>query len=95
VGDGRVLTIRLIGKVVNILEQQEEGVAITGPQTDYPSEMEWELLRAHMKNVDLKALVELSGSDERRLREYRQGVRVPKRERIEKIAEALAEILGG
>jgi hypothetical protein len=67
----------------------------TDPQADYPSEIEWELLRAQLKNVDPKALAELSGIDKRRLREYRQGVRVPKRERVKKIVEALAEILSG
>ena len=65
------------------------------PQAVYPSEVERELLRRHLKKVDLKALAQLSGIDERRLREYRQGVRVPKPERAEKIAEALAELLDG
>jgi hypothetical protein len=91
----RVLTVRLIGKETNLLEQQEEGVLVTDPQAVYPCSSEWELLRRHLKNVDLKTLAELSGIDERRLREYRQGARVPKRERVEKIVEALGELLDG
>jgi transcriptional regulator with XRE-family HTH domain len=65
------------------------------PQAVYPCRSEWALLRAHLKKVDLRALAELSGIAERRLRDYRQGARVPKRERVETIAEALAELLGG
>jgi transcriptional regulator with XRE-family HTH domain len=68
-------------------------VVIGDPQAICESPAEWDLTRSRMESVDLSELAKLSGLDPRRLREYRQGDRRPKRDRFARIVEALTRIL--
>jgi hypothetical protein len=91
----RVFTIRFIGKETNLLEQQEEGVAITDPQAVYSYEMELELLRAHLEEVSIRELAERSGVSQRMLRDVRAGRRRLSAQRLDAVVEVLAELLDG
>jgi transcriptional regulator with XRE-family HTH domain len=93
----RVLTIRLIGKETNLLEQQEKGVALTDPQAVYSYEMELELLRVHLEegSVSIRELAERSGVSQKMLRDVREGKRRLSARRLEAAIEALGELLDG
>ncbi len=65
-----------IGKETNLLERQEEGVALCEPQTVYWSTSDWETLRPWLDRVPLAELSKLTGIPERTLRSYRLGERV-------------------
>ena len=84
-----------IGKETNLIEQQEEGVLLTDPQAVYPGGGEWEAIRPWLDRVPLAELSKRTGVDERRLREYRQGRRRPRAERVEAIAKALTRMRSG
>ena len=79
---------------VHVLREEEtEGVALCEPQTVYWSASDWETLRPWLDRVSLAELSDLTGIDQRRLREYRQGKRKPPAERVERMAEALTRLL--
>jgi hypothetical protein len=90
----RVLTVRLIGKETNLLEQQEDGVLITDPLAVYPSNVEGELLRRRLGEVSIPELAERSGVSERMLRSVRDGSRRPSPATVEAVLRALEEMLG-
>ena len=77
----------------NLLEQQEAGVALCEPQTVYWSASDWETLRPWLDRVSLAELSKETGISERRLREYRQGARKARPERVAAITEALAPLI--
>ena len=82
-----------IGKETNLIEQQEEGVLIDDPQAVYLGGGEWEALRSRLDRVSLAELSKEAGISERRLREYRQGKRRPRAERVAVIAAAVVRML--
>jgi hypothetical protein len=84
-----------IGKETNLIEQQEEGVALADPQLVYSGGGEWEAIRAWMESVSSPKLAALSGINERTPRTYRQGTRRPPPESVGAIAEALARMPDG
>ena len=75
--DLHAVTVSLIGKEANLLEQQEEGVVLGDPQAVYAGGNEWERLRAQLQSVSLRELSQLSGVSPRMLRDLRQGTRKP------------------
>ena len=89
----QVLSVLHIGKETNLLEQQEEGVLLANPQAVYFGGGEWETIRPWLGRVSIRELSRLSGVPERRLREYRQGVRRPSAKRLGMISAALAQTL--
>jgi hypothetical protein len=91
----RVLTVRLIGKESNLLEQQEEGVLVTDPRAVYPSNVEWELLRRRLGEVSITELAAASGVSERMLWYLRDGSRQPSPAMARAILGALGEMLEG
>jgi hypothetical protein len=62
-----------IGKEANLIEQQEEGVALADPQAVYLGGCEWEAIRAQMEGVPTRKLASLTGINERTLRAYQAG----------------------
>lgn len=88
-----VLTVFHIGKETNLLEQQEEGVALVDPQATYIGTGEWEAIRARLQSVSLAELSELSGVSQRMLRDLRQGTRLPSAATLEAIEAALSTLL--
>ncbi len=90
-----LLCIFHIGKEANLIEQQEEGVALADPQLVYLGGGEWDAIRAQMEGVPTPKLATLTGINERTLRAYRQGTRPPPPEKVVVIAEALARMRDG
>jgi len=90
-----LLWVLHIGKEANLIEQQEEGVALADPQAVYLGGGDWEAIRAQMEGVPTRELAPLTGINERTLRAYRQGTRPIPAEKVGAIAEALARMLGG
>jgi hypothetical protein len=88
-----LLCVFHIGKETNLIEQQEEGVALADPQAVYLGGGEWEAIRARMEAVPTRKLASLTGINERTLRAYRQGTRPIPAEKVGAIAEALARML--
>lgn len=64
-------------KGIHLLEEQEEGILFADPQLVYSDPGEWEVIRAQLAGVRLRDLAQATGISERRLRESRQGARVP------------------
>ena len=84
-----------IGKETNLIEQQEEGVALADPQAIYLGGGEWDAIRARIADVPIAQLANLSGVSQRMLRYLLKRDRQPSADTIEAIAAALARMLDG
>ena len=90
-----MLTIQLIGKETNLLEQQATGVLIADPQQVYSSALEWERIRSRLGGVSIPELANRSGVSERMLRYLRDESRKPSPATAQAVLGALGEMLDG